>query len=68
MDLIDFFDLPSPVVPSKRVCLRCNKEFSSTWAGNRICGSCSKTKVRLAAHEDTRAKGDIIIRKRLEDV
>ena len=28
----------------QRYCLKCNKKFLSTWAGNRICPSCSALK------------------------
>ncbi len=34
------FDQPTAVVPKRRACLRCQAEFQSQWAGERICGRC----------------------------
>ncbi len=29
--------------PKPRRCLRCQTEFDSVWAGDRICGKCKQT-------------------------
>lgn len=29
--------------PKARLCLRCQTEFDSLWAGDRICGKCKQT-------------------------
>ncbi len=29
--------------PKSRRCLRCQSEFDSVWAGDRICGKCKQT-------------------------
>lgn len=28
--------------PGKRRCLRCRQEFESTWAGHRLCETCTR--------------------------
>jgi hypothetical protein len=28
------------VIPARRRCLSCSTGFSSSWAGNRVCGTC----------------------------
>lgn len=29
---------------ASRKCLKCRREFESTWVGNRVCGSCKETR------------------------
>jgi nitrogenase subunit NifH len=36
---------PSRFGEAKRICLACNKEFDSIWAGNRICKKCERRNV-----------------------
>ncbi|MBK1698956.1 hypothetical protein [Rhodovibrio salinarum] len=32
-----------PAPPKIRICLRCQTEFESAWAGERICKACKST-------------------------
>jgi tRNA(Ile2) C34 agmatinyltransferase TiaS len=40
-----------PTEPGQRRCLKCNEEFPSTGAGNRICKKCSRVNASLNVSE-----------------
>ncbi len=40
-------DIVTVHIATKRKCLVCGEQFDSKWIGNRVCGTCQHSQVRL---------------------